>query len=223
MSITDANTVFRRVGWALVVFGAIDTALFVWALEHGVLYPSSFNVLAIVAGWLMARGSLAAAALVRWVVAFTLACVVAALVAAPALVPADLVVALWRFQPGWFGACVAAFVLGVLLFLWMQVVLDREVVTQALAAVGKGWRQWTAVVAGVGSTLILAGLVALILRGGFATEAVARAKAHLGPGYRCQVVLLGVFFERSGPYVSASVAGWNDRELRLVPVRWSLD
>jgi hypothetical protein len=71
--------ILRRVGWALIVFGALDTALLVWSLQQKLLYPSPFNVLAIVAGVLMVRGNVTAAAIVRWTVAFTLqAAVVAA-------------------------------------------------------------------------------------------------------------------------------------------------
>jgi hypothetical protein len=115
-----------------------------------------------------------------------------------------------------------ALVAFVVLFTSIQIELEREPVTTALAAAGKRWRLWGASLAGMASVFVLALLVALILRGEFAAQAVARAHAQLGAGWRHQVVALGVFFNRNGPYVSASVASWNEREIRLVPVRWDV-
>lgn len=216
------EAVFRRVGWALVAVGVADIAVFVWSLQRDVFYPSSFNVLAVAAGLLMIRGSVTAAALVRWTVAFTLACLAALMPVAPALVAPDFMRAVWRTYPMGTSIAVAATVAVVLLFIWMQFELERGAVTDALAAAGKRWRLRSAVVAGAVMTLVLAGLIAVLLRGEFAVQAADRAATQLGPGYRYQVLTLGVFFERRGPYVTASVAGWNEREVRVVPVRWSL-
>jgi len=216
------DAAFRRVGWALVALGVADIAVFVWSLQRDVFYPSSFNVFAVAAGLLMIRGSLTAAALVRWTVAFTLACLAALVPIAPALVAPDFMRAVGRAYPVGTALGLAGLAVCVLLFAWMQFELERAAVTDALAAAGKRWRLRGAVVAGVTMTLVLGGLIAVLLRGEFAVQAADRAATQLGAGYRYQVLTLGVFFERRGPYVTASVAGWNEREVRVVPVRWSL-
>jgi len=216
------EAVFRRVGWALVALGVADIAVFVWSLQRDVFYPSSFNVFAVAAGLLMIRGNVTAAALVRWTVAFTLACIAALLPIAPVLVDPGFMRALGRVHPVGTSLALAGLAGCVLLFAWMQFELERAVVTAALAAAGKRWRLRGAVLAGAVMTLVLAGLIAVLLRGEFAVQAADRAAAQLGTGYRYQVLTLGVFFERRGPYVTASVAGWNEHEVRVVPVRWSL-
>ena len=213
---------FRRLGWVLVIFGAADTALLAWSLQQKLLYPSPFNVFAIAAGVLMLRGSLTTAALVRWTAAFTLAATLAAVLAVPFLVDPGLLTAVWRLHPVASAAGVAALGLFLGVIAWMQFELERDVVRAALERIGKRWRLWIAGLTGLVSVVVLAGCVAILLRGPFATEALARAHGQLGPGYRSQVVALGVFFSRRGPYVAASVAGWNEREIRLVPLRWDL-
>jgi hypothetical protein len=218
----DRAAVFRRVGWTLVAIGAADTAVLVWALARDLFYPSPFNVFALAAGVLMLRGNVTTAALVRWTLAFTLASIAAALPLAPVLVDTDFMRAVARLHPAWTGAALAALAVTVLLFGWMQYELERGVIAALLAEAGKRWRLRGAVLAGLAATLVLVGLVAVMLRGEFADEAVSRAKSQLGSGYRYQVVMLGVFFERRGPYVSARVAGWNEREIRVVPIRWTL-
>jgi len=218
----EAVAIFRRVGWALIALGIADTALLAWSLARDVFYPSPFNVFALAAGVLVLRGSVATVAVVRWTVAFTLASIAAALPLAPVLVAPDFMRTLARLHPVWAAAGLAATGLTVLMLIWIQYELGRGAATAALAAIGKLWRLWAAVLAGLGATLILGGLIAVMLRGEFAEEAVARAQAQLGTGFRYQVLTLGVFFERRGPYASAQVAGWNDSEIRIVPIRWSL-
>jgi hypothetical protein len=214
--------IFRRVGWALIALGAIDTAALAWSLAQDVFYPSPFNVFAVAAGVLLLRGSVTTAAVVRWTVAFTLASIAAVLPLAPLLVAPDFMLAVARLHPVGTAAGLAVTSLTVLLLIWTQFELERAPVTAALANIHKRWRLRGAVLAGLAATLVLGGLIVVMLRGEFAEQAVSRARSQLGSGFRYQLLTLGVFFERRGPYASAQVAGWNDGQIRVIRVRWTL-
>lgn len=217
---TDADAVFRRVGWVLIAIGVLDIAILAVCLWRGIFYPSGFNVFAVWAGALMLRGSVASAALVRWTVAFTLASVVALLPLAAFLLPVDLLRTCARLYPGWTGFALAITAALLLLFAWLQYELARAPVRESLRAAGKLWGLRGAVALGAGMTVLAGGLIALLLRGDLATQAVARAQAQLGSGYRYQVLMLAGSYEQGVVGFQGSVVAWNDREVRWVPVRW---
>jgi hypothetical protein len=210
----------RRVGWALIALGVLDIAVWLYGLAHGFPYATAFNVFAVAAGVLMLRGSVTATALVRWSVAFTLASILALALVVLLLFPLDLWRTVYRLYPGWSAAALVALVALLLLLAWMARELEREPVRALLAAAGKGWGLRGAWASGAGMMLLVGGLFALLLNGGLAAEATTRARAQAGPGYRYQVLILVASLESRGIEVMGSVIAWNEREIRIVPVRW---
>jgi hypothetical protein len=219
--LTDASAIFRRVGWVLIAVGVLDIAILAVCLWRGITYPSGFNIFAVWAGVLLLRGSLASAALVRWTAAFTLASTVALLAAAAVLFPRDLISTCVRLYPAWSAAALGITVGLLALFAWLQYELERPPVVDALAAAGKRWSLVGALALGAGMTVLVGGLFALLLRGDLATQAVARAQAQTGSGYRYQVLMLIATYERGSLGIQGSVVAWNGREVRIVPVRWA--
>ena len=220
MNAESSVAILRRVGWVLIAFGLLDTAIWLYGLAHGFPYATAFNLLAVAAGILMLRGSATATALVRWTVAFTLAGAVVLAVLAPLLFPADLLATLLRLHRGWSLFALAATGALLLLFAWLAYQLERAPVLQALAAVGKRWRLRGAVASGAGLTLLVGALFALLLNGELATDAITRARAQAGPAYRYHVLMVAASFDRRGVQFAGSVIAWNEREIRLVPVHW---
>src|SRR4051812_30406743 len=82
--------ILRRVGWVLIVLGALDIAYMVYCVLNDVSYSSSLNIFAVVAGIFLVRGHLGAARTVTWFIAFMLAGLsLAALVVLPWVFPID--------------------------------------------------------------------------------------------------------------------------------------
>ena len=64
--------ILRRVGWALVIIGALDIGVMVYCIVNGMNYSSSLNVVAVGAGIFLLRGNLGAVRTVSWFSAFLL-------------------------------------------------------------------------------------------------------------------------------------------------------
>lgn len=67
---TDHIKILRRVGWLLVVVGALDIGVMIYCITNQIAYSSSLNVFAVVAGIFLLRGSLEAVRYVAWFSAF---------------------------------------------------------------------------------------------------------------------------------------------------------
>ena len=52
----DCRTVLKRVGVALIVFGAIDIGVMMYCIAHQISYSSSFNLFAVISGIYLWRG-----------------------------------------------------------------------------------------------------------------------------------------------------------------------
>ena len=65
--------ILARVGEVLLIVGALDIAVMIYCIMKGISYASSFNIFAVWFGFLLMRGSLWAASVVRFFSAFFLA------------------------------------------------------------------------------------------------------------------------------------------------------
>jgi hypothetical protein len=218
---TQHEPILKRVGIVLLVVGLIDIAVMIYCIAKEISYSSSFNLFAVIAGIFLMRGSLGAAAVVRWFGVFMLAGFLALLVVLPFLQPISLTLMQFRVDPGgsFVMAAFMAFVLG--LVAWVVWELGREPIRAARAGAGrKEWDMRIPAAAGVGLVVIIGGFLALLLGGESAVRAKSMAEQQVGPGYRFHVGSLNIVKNNQGTFVSGVVTAWNDHEIREVPVHW---
>jgi hypothetical protein len=182
-------------------------------------YRSSLNLFAVIAGFLLLRGSLRTAANVRWFCVFVLSACIAAVLAWPAIQPMDLTLTQIRLHPGNFvgGLAFIAFVLAV--FYWVITELGHESVQVASDSAGLKRRDMRYPVAfGVG-LVIVAGIGEHIILGGeSAQRAISLAGKQVGSGYRLHISSLRVSASGDTERGSGIVTAWNDNEIRDIPV-----
>ena len=80
-------SILARVGTALLIAGVLDVVVMIYCIANGESYASSFNIFAVWLGILLIRGSLWAASVVRFFVAFFLAGAIGLIAAFPLLQP----------------------------------------------------------------------------------------------------------------------------------------
>lgn len=215
------EAILKRVGIVLLAVGLIDIAVMIYCIANSISYSSSFNIFAVIAGIFLMRGSLGAAAVVRWFAVFMLAGFLALLVVLPFLQPISLTLMQFRIDPRGSFAMVAfmAFVLGLLG--WVAWELGREPVRAARASAGrKEWNMRIPAAVGVGLVVVIGGVLALLLGSETAVRAKSMAEKQVGPGYRFQVSSLNIVKNNQGTSVSGVVTAWNDHEIREIPVHW---
>jgi hypothetical protein len=222
----DCRTVLRKVGLALIVVGLLDIGWMVYCLSRGWGYRSSFNVFALVAGILLARGSLPTARVVAFFSAFLLtgSAGIALLFPIVMRVPLDLVWLYVRLHP----LMAIGFLLLVpallVLLAWTCRTPTKPVVLTAMDQQRIDYRHWCyrpsgGFVAGALLSVILAAFVGGSLRSGTVAQAKAEARARVGPGYQLFVSSLYPRFGLGGPTgISATVVAYSEHEVRAVPV-----
>lgn len=211
----------QRVGAVLCAAGLAALAATVFGLASRMAYAPGLGLLAVVAGVFLLRGSLRAAALVRWCAVFLLAGSVALLFFLPFMQPFSLTFAQLRLHQGPSWSMVAGVALGVGLAGWIAWALGREPIRAARIGAGQKCPDMRiAALAGVGLIVAL-GLLMVVLRDGPAlSRAKSMAEQQAGPDYRLHIRALNVNRSSKGAFVSGVVTAWNDNEIRHIPVQW---
>jgi hypothetical protein len=208
---TDAATTARlqRAGQVLLAAGAADLALLAGSALAGLFYPSSLNVLALAAGVYLKRGSMRAAAVVRWMAWFTLAAVPLLAAALLLVLPPAFWWVLSRSHPTECAVVAAALLLPVALAAWLL---------GALPAPGRARRAWMAPVASAAGVAVASGaLVAVMQSTAVSQAAVDLARRQVGPGFGYVVVSLRLGLEGGAPVFRGGVLAWNRNEAKYVP------
>jgi hypothetical protein len=218
--------ILRRTGRVLLVIGVVDIAVLVACMAQGIPYPSSFNIVAVVGGIFLLRGSLRAATLVRRLSLSMLSLLGALVLLSPVLQPPSLTLAMARTHTGLALLAAVSAVALALLMAWLARQLGSPAVLSAVAASGRKLRstRWPLLM-GAGIALLLAGTSVLMQRSAAGQMALAQARAAHGDGYRYHLSSLAL--GKAGPggsgrSVTAIVSAWNDHELRLLPIELPL-
>lgn len=212
--------IIRRVGKVLVAIGVVDTAAAVVFTVLGVGYPSTLNLMALVAGAVLWSGSLRSAIVVRWLAMLSLP---GTLVLTLLLLtqPLELSLIELKLTPVWFLGTLALSLLAIAVVYWTQRQLGRDAVLAARAADGrKAYGMAPPLVLGVLLALAGFGFSYAMLHGERAERAMAMVASRYGPQYRYHVSSLNVVKNASGDYVSGAVLVWNKDKLAQVPVSW---
>jgi len=216
-NVADHRAVLKRVAVVLVSYAIVEAAVFAYCVEHRINFGSSIGMLGLIAAFFLWRGSLRAAAVVRWGALFFAALCLPGLFLWPLVFPPELLLAFCRHRTthalvvGGFSATVLP------LCLWTARETGRAPVSAARIADGRKpvdrrYPLGLGTALGLGTWLLFVGL----LNGAAATEAERQAAERFGPEYRYRTIGLRGFIFIDDSVVFATVAMWNDRELKVL-------
>ncbi len=221
MEPTSHVPILKRIGTVLLAVGLLDIAVMVYCIVNRVSYSSSFNLIAVIAGIFLLRGSVRAASIVRWFAVFMLAGFLTLVFAWPFLQPIDLTLTQVRLNP--LSAVASLGVISVLLALlfWLYRELGQASIQAACAAAGRKDRDMRIpAAAGVGVVVLLAIFMAILLGSELVSKAKSMAEQQLGATYRYHVSSLNIMTNGQSTFVTGVVTAWNEKEIRQVPVKW---
>lgn len=213
----DCRTVLKRVGVALIVFGAIDIGVMMYCIAHQISYSSSFNLFAVISGIYLWRGHPWYVRFVTRAAAFFVGAFCVALLVFPFLFPLDLGLIELCLRPvETIGGMVAAVGVTVFLF-WVCRQLRAPAVVAAYAKPGcTSGPPWLAFALAAALGIGTGAMVGLSLSGATARKAIELAKARTGDGYRYSVSHLSW----SGDHGRARVVAYRDDSIKTVEVEW---
>jgi hypothetical protein len=190
----------------------------IYSISIGRSYSSSFNILAVIAGIFLMRGSLGAVRVVTWFTAFSITGFLAAIVLlVPFFQPLDLSIAQIRFHPTY---CCISIIIGLFLIgllFWIYKELRSPLIIQALSAHGKNTRApKSALIVGGLLVIIISIVINLTLKGEASHKAIALARGQLGLQYKYH--LRAMHWE--GDHVRADVTAYNQAEIKTIEVQW---
>ena len=213
----DYRLVLQRVGVVLMVAGTLDIGLMIFCIYNGVRYNSSLNIFAVVAGFLLRRGSLQAARVVAWCAALELTGFAAMLLLFFSFAgPLDYWLIVTRLNPGVVAVQCAFFIVSTALLAWTYANLRSAVVLQARRNSGLSTSPpWVAILIGGVGLLVLGVFVAYLLTGDIPVRAIAAARGQYGDAYRYHVAAI----HSSNGVVRVDVVAFNNDEIKTVRVR----
>ena len=222
----DHHTILRRVGWVLVGGGLIDVGFMIYCIANQTSYSSSFNIFAVIAGVFLLMGSLKAARIVSWFMAFFIAGFAGVLIVMPFLFPFDLLLA-YAKQASLTAAAWLIFVPVLMaLLIWIYRNLTSLAVLTAMDEAQidhtSFWRKpargfWF----GGCLAIFLLVFMSLLMGGATASQAIQRAAAQVGAGYKLHVKSINMSSGYAGKHVNAVVTAYNDSEIKDIAVEWS--
>lgn len=222
----DPRGLLRRVGTVLIIVGVVDICAMLVVVASGDSYSSIFNIFAVIAGFLLRRGNLGAARLVRSASAFLFAAVLTLPALAAVVYPADLLKVYYRLTPalqlvGWGGFLVALLAMLWWVYRTLSTFFERTTLYGVEDRRQLRRRAKLGFVAGVGVTLALVVVPSLALGGEDAREARARARARLGPDHRYTVTALSTSsVSGAATHVRATVLAYTDASIETLQLDW---
>jgi hypothetical protein len=224
-----ATAVLKRVGTVLIVVGLIDIAYMVYFFSTGgSSYSSSFNIIAVAAGFFIRRGELRTVQFAGFFVRFGFVGIVLAVFMTPLIYPAELIRTFLTVTPaikliGWS----AFIVVMVALLWWLDKNLQSEEV-RALLSDKKLDTRWPKLVPSlkwfsafcVGLAALMIVLFNYVSQTDTAQTAVAKAREQFGAEYSYHVSALSVSSTSQRRAVYATVIAYSDSEIKTTRVSW---
>lgn len=216
-NVADYRAVLKRTALVLVAYAICEVGVFAFCVSQRINFSSSVGMLGLLSAFFLWRGSLRAAVVWRWAALFFAALLLPGLVLWPAVFPVELLVAFCRHRTS--TALVVGGYLVVLptVLVWTARELGRESVAAARREAGRKPidRRYPL---GLGTALSLAAwpLMIVLFNGGAAKKAERQAAERFGPEYRYRTVGLYGFNSGDDSAVFATVAMWNERELKTL-------
>jgi hypothetical protein len=208
----------KKAGLTLLVVGLFDIGVMIYVIASHGSYSSSLNIIALIAGIFLKRGSLRAAAVVLWFALFLLAASISGVVLLPLLLPFGLLAAHAQVNPLAFISSFAVFAVLLSLSAWLVTVLRSPQVQRARASAGRPARKPHVPVAlGIGLAILLFATNFTAQDSASAARAKSEARAEHGDEYQYHVSSI----QHRGRLVSGVVTAWNSGSIKELPFQWS--
>lgn len=213
--------ILKKVGKVLIAVGLVDIGVMIYCIANGISYSSSLNIFAVIAGIFLMRGSLRAVAIVTWFATFLLSGFICVTMLWPFFQPIDLTFLQLKLNPASFLTSLAIGILLLGLLYWVVRELRQESVLDARMRSGaKISSPRIPAVAGVVLVVALLITLKLFLNGDTAQRVKQMAAKELGPGFKYNVNSINIMQNSQGKFVSATVTAYNEKEIRVIPVKW---
>ena len=224
----DYRKSLRTVGNVIIIIGVLDIALMVYSIATWASYSSSLNVIAVMAGILLRRGSLKAARAVAFSAALILTCAVGLVLVMPFVlqVPLDLVMVYLRLHPLNAAEGGVLVICALVLPAWVYCRLTAPEILSALeeqqiAPAGFWQTLRTGFMVGALLVVVMTGiLLSLFMTGGTAERAKIEAGKRVGSTYKLFVYSLSTSSSNGHKTVRATVAAYKPNEIRTVELTW---
>ncbi|MBD2743850.1 hypothetical protein [Coleofasciculus sp. FACHB-1120] len=211
------RAILKRVGIVLIAVGILDIAYLVYCISQQKSYSSSLNILAVVGGVFLFRGSLRAVHIVTWFAAFMLSYFVSVFILLPFLKPAELWGTEFRLDP--VGLCLSLLLTITLIALhfWIYTQLRAApVVSESFNSGHSASTPKFAFILGVALVVLPAGMMHFTRGGAAGAKAVEIARTQYGQDYKYH--LTGMSWSNGN--VRASLTAYNEQEIKPVQVEW---
>ena len=224
-----AEAILKRVGTVLIVVGILDIAFMVYFFSTGgSSYSSSFNIIAVVAGFFIRRGELRVAQFAGFFVRFGLLGITTAVLITPLIYPTGLIKTFLLITPAWKLLAWSAFTALALVLLWW---LDKNLQSTEVRALLREKRlhqRWPKLVPSIKMFSIFCAVLALAMvtllryieQSDTGQMAIAKARMELGSGYSYHLSAISVSSTSRGRSVYATVIAYSDSEIRRSRVSW---
>lgn len=223
------GVILKRVGAVLIVVGLVDIAYMVYFFSTGgSSYSSSFNIIAVVAGYFLRKGDLRATQFAGFFVRFGLVGVTLGLLVTPAIYPFALIKTFLAITPvlkllGW----AAYFIALLVLLVWLDRNLQSSEVRALLidARLHEKWPRLPPSLIKLTTifSILAVGMVALFQYMNMTETskfAVAKAREQFELGYSYHVSAMSISSTPRGRTVYASVIVYSDSEIEKVRITW---
>lgn len=221
MTINDYMPILRRTGLVLMAVGFIDIGVMIYCITNEISYSTSFNIFAVIAGFLLFRGGLRTATYVRWYSTFMLSAAISLVAAFPFMQPLSLTLTQIRLNLGMTFIAMVIMLLMLWFLYWLSKELGRQPILDATIASGLKIRSMRIASGfGVGLVIALVVIASLISGGETAKRAIAIAMQQAGPDYSYYVGSMQTSYSSHGSSTSAVVTVWDDKEIKRIPVHW---
>jgi hypothetical protein len=220
MEIQSHSPILKRVGAVLLAIGLLDATVMFFCILNRLPYRPTL-AFGLPFSIFLIRGSLRAAAIVRWLCIFMLSASVLAIFVWPAIQPVGLTLMKIQFEPAIVAGNAAFLAIALLLSTWILHELRRVPTLGGSNEAGLKSRGMYLPMS-IGATLVTGVAVSsnLFHKCEWAERAKSMAEQEVGSGYKLHVDTLRISSIDQGTSVYAVVSAWNDREIREISVRW---
>jgi hypothetical protein len=224
-----AEAILKRVGTVLIVVGLLDIAYMVYFFSTGgSSYSSSFNIIAVVAGFFIRKGELRVVQFAGFFVRFGFLGITTAVLITPLIYPLGLIKAFLLITPAWKLLAWSAFIGLTLVLLWW---LDKNLQSsevRALLREKKLHQRWPKLVPSIKAFSIFCAVLALAMVALFryieqtdtGQMAIDKARSELGSEYSYHLSAISVSSTSRGRSVYATVIAYSDSEIHRSRVSW---
>ncbi len=213
----EINHTFRKTGIVLLVIGIIDIAVMIYCISNKISYSSSFNVFAVIAGFLLIKGSVKTARIVRWVSAFFIVAFCGMIILYPFTYPIDLITLQIKLNPVGILISFGFGFIFIAILGWLYIQLSNPESMSLMKDAGyKIGKPKIAIISGLSVVVLGFVFTYLFQSGESAAKAITLAQEKLGGNFKYHVSSISV----SGNKGHAVVAAYDKDTIKYIDIQW---